>query len=452
METGQSQKVDSEQERQEWVRYAVVSTLLAIVAFVIAWQFVQPAPPTEVLIATGPETGHYQKVALEYAEVFRANGVHLNTRTTAGSVENRELLLDESAEVGVAIVQGGVVTAKDAEGKLQAVANIYLEPAWLFHRLTEKEVTLNDLAGKRVALGKAGSGTRALAQLLLDASGIKVDGDQPATFVDSGGAHAAESLKSGTIDAAFFVTSPSNPIIADLLATDGIRLMSFDRSLAYTRRYPFLKTVTLPRGVVDLKRDLPNEDTQLIAAVATIVVRQDTHAAVTQLLARAALNAHRRGSLLSEPGAFPTLDYTDLPIDDDALYHLTHGPGVMERALPFWLSSLINRLLIMVVPFLFILIPLIRLAPPVYRWRIRRRIYRWYARLRAIDSRLRAKQSVEALDTNRNLMAELEKEVGDLRVPLSYMDQFYNLRLHMSQVRGRLESAQTESGNDDAGN
>jgi TRAP-type uncharacterized transport system substrate-binding protein len=461
---------------------------LAVILFGMAWFFAEPAPPKRVVIATGPADGAYYQFAQEYAKVFEANGLTLEVRQTAGSVENYQLLQDDASGVSVAIVQGGVAP-RETKIPLQGIASLYVEPVWVFYRAeldkrpagatgsasgsaaAGREPQLADLRGKRIAVGPEGSGTRAVALQLLAANGIVDVGagldTQPATapalsptstpgagktaeLLSLGGQGAADALKADKVDAAFFVISPQSPVVRSLLQPDsaGVRLMGFDRPRAYAQNFPFLTGTTLVRGVIDLQRDLPRRDVDLVAPVASLVARADLHPAVVPLLIEGATKAHERGGPLAEPGAFPSMKYLQFPVGDSAREYFASGPPFLQRYLPFWLAALLGRMKILLVPMLTLLLPLMRIAPPLYQWRVRRRIYRWYLVLGTIDRRLREPPGA-GYDYARELrlLDQLEKELGEVDVPLSYMAEFYNLRLHAEYLRRRLTEARRAAGN-----
>ena len=113
---------------------------------------------------------------------------------------------------------------------------------------------------------------------------------------------------------------------------------------------------------------------------------------------------------------------------------------MLYRTLPFWIASTVDRLAILAIPLITVLIPLMRIAPPTLRWRIRRRIYRWYRQLRVIDDDLgRADLPPQRLAADRDQLRELDDEVSETDVPLSYMEEFYNLRLHIAYMRQRVD-------------
>jgi len=203
---------------------------------------------------------------------------------------------------------------------------------------------------------------------------------------------------------------------------------------------PYLTAVVLHQGVVDLKKNLPQRDIHLLAASTYLAIHRETHRSIVQLLIEAAKRDQTRLSLLAEPGYFPSLNHIDLPIASEADYFFQRGPNILHRHLPFWLASLVDRLAILIIPLLAIMIPLFRVAPPALRWRVRRRIYRWYKKLRVIDADLmRSDTPVELIQQDLKLVSHFEDDVANTDVPLSYMEEFYNLRLHVAYIRERLE-------------
>ncbi len=427
--------------RREWLRPAAIVTAVVAVVVAVAWQFVEPAPPGKVVIATGAASGAYHAVAREYAGLFEAAGFELLVRETAGSVENYALLTTPDSGVEVAIVQGGTAPEELVRSEeLTALASLYLEPLWVFYRGEPGLGRLARLAGRRIAVGAEGSGSRALALALLKAGGATGE-SSGTTLVELGGDEAAAALREGSVDAALFVMAPTAPLLTELLATPGLQLMSFEQAQAHARRLRFLSPVTLYRGSMDLVRDLPHRDVQLVAPAAVLVARKKVHPAVVELLTEAALKAHREGDLLSEPGTFPSTTLTALPVNEQARYYLEHGPSFLRRVLPFWLAALVNRFVVLVVPLFMVLVPLLRLTPPLYRWSMRSRIYRWYAQLREIDERVLGTTEPEQARKDLHLIELLEHEIAGVKVPLSYMDEFYSLRLHLAYIRGRLEQS-----------
>lgn len=408
---------------------------VAVAGVLVAAWFIKPAPPRRVVFAAGPESGAYAAFARDYARTFEDVGIEFDVVPTAGTVANLELLLE--GKVDAALVQGGVSSRLDDEqrGRLQSVLATFYEPLWLVSRAEQPIERWSDLAGRRVAIGGEGSGTAHLAGELLKLA--VPDASRPVVVLQAS-AEALAALRAGELEALFAVVSPTAPKVLELLRDPTLHVASLDYVEAIDRRSDSLAAVRLPRGAVDLKADLPARDLDLIAATASIVVHEDTHPAVVQLLVQAAVATHAGGSLLHEPGTFPNTTMVDLPLNPEVRHYLERGPSWLQRNLPFWLASLIDRAVILAIPLMALLIPLVRSAPPLYRWRIRSRIYRWYGQIRAIDERLRHGATRQQLEDDAATLNRVDDEILEVHVPLSYMEEFYHLRLHLDLIQRRV--------------
>ncbi|MCW8847966.1 MAG: C4-dicarboxylate ABC transporter substrate-binding protein, partial [Sedimenticola sp.] len=251
---------------------------------------------------------------------------------------------------------------------------------------------------------------------------------------------AADALLNGEIEAAFFVASPMSPVVRALLDSDQIQLMNFERADAYTRTHRFLSSVTLPEGVISMRRNLPAQKTTLLAASANLVVREDLHPALMDLLLQAAQEVHNRGGWFEHKGEFPAPDYLIYPLNSEAERFYKYGPPLLQRYLPFWAATLIDRLKVMLLPFLALMIPLIKIMPPIYRWRMRSRIYRWYKQVLEIDRRLFLAEA--DLGQAQTELAKIEYEASHIDIPLSYAEELYDLRLHISLIQQKLDRLQ----------
>jgi TRAP transporter TAXI family solute receptor len=421
--------------RELWTRIAYVGPAIVIVVagFVFAYQFVRPAPPNSVVLATGHEDGAYFAFGQAYAERFRREGFELVLSQTAGSVENLRLLTDEPAEVPVAFMQGGIGTPAEHPA-LTSLGSIYFEPIWVFVRGSETPGRLTGLAGKRIAVGAAGSGTRAAALLLLADNGIT---DETAELLEMDGNQALEALAEGTVDAAFFVGAATSQTIATLLTLPEVTPMSFERAEAYVRRHAWLSKVVLPMGTLDLANNLPARDLVLLAPTATVVVTPEMHPALIDLMLLAMDDTHRQGGYLEPAGFFPTGDYVTYPLEPAARRFYERGPPFLQRYLPFSAANLIDRLWVMVLPLLTLLYPLFKILPPVYSWRMRARVTRWYKELAALDDRLNDRSIERAEATER--LDEIERSVEQVHVPAGFADRAYTLRLHIDYLRRKVD-------------
>jgi len=428
------------QLRSLWLKMWGGGIVLVIVAFAVAWFFVEPAPPDRIVIAAGPSDGAYYQFAQEYAKYFQKHGIKLEVRETAGSLENYELLKSDP-EVNLAIVQGGTAPEGiEYQAGLESLGSLFLEPVWVFYRSDENLSDLRDLAGLTVSIGEQGSGTQALATRLLVSSGVSVEDGR--RIVSLPNTEADKKLKSGEVDAIFLVGQPRSQMVQDLLRADGVKLLSFARHGAWSRYFSYLSDVKLYRGVIDLKRDIPQQDVDLIAPAANLVATTDLHQAFVPLLLEAASESHGKGNPIVSDKEFPNLKLIEFPVNRMARSFFESGPPMLQKHLPFWVASFIDRGKILLIPILTLLFPLFKIAPPLYRWRIRSRIYRWYRLLREIEADLKDTPARETLEHHQAAIREMHAELDELTsVPLSYMEEFYNLRLHVEYVGRRVERA-----------
>src|SRR5215472_884385 len=415
--------------RDFWSLVLPVVAIL-VVAFWIAFQFVQPAPPRKVVMAGGAEGGAYENYAIQYRDALKSNGIELELRRSAGSVENLKLLMDGNSGVSIAFVQGGIAKEGDDED-LMSLASLYFEPLWVFYRGPQID-RVSRLRGRRIAVGPVGSGTRPLALQVLALAGVN---PRNSTLLDLDANAAEEALARGRIDAAMIIADTNSPQIVRLLHTKGLRLMSFSQAEALTRRLTFLNHVVLPQGGMDFAANLPAHNVDLVAPTANLIVRDDIHPALISLLMQAATDIHGTTGLLRRAGDFPSDKGLDIAMSVDAERFLKSGPPFLQRHLPFWLAVFIDRM----VPVLAVLIPLVRLTPTVYAWRIKRRIFRWYGQLKVLEVDMEKAKSPAEVRALRERLEAIELSVSHIPTPLAFSDYLYNLRSHVDLVRARLD-------------
>jgi TRAP transporter TAXI family solute receptor len=414
---------------------------IVAVAFWIAFQFVQPAPPKRVVMSGGAEGGAYEGYAAQYRDLFKAEGIELELRRSAGSVENLKRLMDENAGVSIGFVQGGIAKEGDDE-ELMSLASLYYEPLWVFYRGPELD-RVSRLRGRRVAVGPQGSGTRPLALQVLSLAGLN---SRNTAFLEIDANEAADALTRGRIDAAMMIADTNSPQVARLLHAKNVRLMSFAQAEALTRHLSFLSHVVLPEGGMDFAANLPPRDVHLVAPTANLVVREDIHPALITLLMQAATEIHGGAGLLRKPGDFPSAKGLDIAMSLDAERYLKSGPPFLQRHLPFWLAVFIDRMVVMLVPVLAILIPLVRFTPTVYAWRIKSRIYRWYGKLKVLEVDMEKAGGAAEVGALRERLDSIEQSVSHIAMPLAFSEYLYNLRSHVELVRARLDKLAQSAG------
>ena len=409
--------------------------LLTLAAFAVAYHFVQPAPPRHIVMATGSKDGVYYYYGRMYRDLMAQQGIDVTIDETAGSIANIDLLNRNEADV--AFVQGGT-RSDEGDTPLRSLASLYFEPIWVFVRNDLPVARLADLRGRRVAVDGEGSGTRVIALQLLADTGL--DGTTVA-ISPLGGADAAAALREGKLDAAFFIIPANAPSVHALFAAPGVRLLAIDRAAAYRLQHRFLSLLTLPEGAIDLAAGLPPADTVLLAPAANLVVRDDFHPALAELLLNEARKIHGYAGLFEDAGEFPSRKYLEYPIADAAQRFFDSGPSFLQRYLPFWAANLVDRLKIMLLPLVALAYPFFKVIPPTYDWRMRSRINRWYRELQSIEHSLEAGATRDELSRRLAELEALEDRVRHLTMPVAYGNPLYSLRLHIAMLRDELRAA-----------
>lgn len=424
-------------------------TLLAALLLLVAYWLLNPTPPKKLVLATGPEQGAYAEFGKRYQAQLAQFGVEVELRATQGSAENLALLQDEASGVGVAFVQGGADRLRQPDEPaltgLVSLGSLFHEPIWVFYRQALAQQRLGRaqldrlalLKGWKLNIGAPGSGVTNVMLRLLAANGLELSDIDPQRL---GQTEATVELLEGRIDAVAFASAPEAPLVQMLLLTPGIGLLDFAQAEAYARRLPILAPVTLPRGIVKLEADLPSSDVRLVAPTAMLVVREDTHPALQQLLVQAAHTIHGDAGWFQERGEFPSARNSELPIAAEAERYLRSGPPLLQRYLPFWLANLVDRMWVVLASIIVVLIPLSRVLPPLYELRVRSRVFRWYGRLRQIEDGVAEADEPHEAQALMDELDGLDARVRRLNVPLSHADELYALRSHIGLVREQLRA------------
>jgi hypothetical protein len=417
---------------RETLKYWGPSLVLLFLGFWISLKFVKPAPPRSIRMATGIAEGAYQEVATRYRDILTGYGIDLELVSTQGALENLELL--NSGAVDLGFVQGGLASQGDYP-KVEALASVFKEPLWIFCHEKLQAEDIGSFKGLRIAVGPEGSGTRPVAMALLNINGVNAENSE---ILPLAGRSAVRGLREGTIDVAFAIISPRAPVVREFLELEGITVMPLDRYETYCRLFSYLSATKITEGLIDLDADLPPRSIMLIAPTAVLATNSSLHPALIPLLLEVAEKVHGGGGLLEEAGQFPSSLYLDLPQNESARRYLKDGPSFLAKWLPFWVANLLDRFMIMLVPLLTLFIPVVKMTPPVIRWQIRRRIYRWYKILRSVDQHLYEDSGLEQIEDDIAVLRRMEAEVAEVSVPLSYMEEFYHMRTHIAFIMDRL--------------
>ncbi|HWD94753.1 MAG TPA: TAXI family TRAP transporter solute-binding subunit [Verrucomicrobiae bacterium] len=419
---------------------AAAATVLFILAVMVAAVFwsIHSAPPRTLIITSGPAGSSYERIAERYRDILSSNGVTLKILPSEGSVENLRRLSDPHFRVDIGFVQTGE-TEVDNQATLLSLGSISHQPLLIFYRSSAPVNILSDFAGKKLAVGAPGTGTRTLALTLLATNGVRADG--ATTFLDLDADDAAKAFLDGKVDAVFLMgDSASAQIMRTLLHAPGIQMYDFKQADGYTRRFAYLNRLDLPQGSIDFGKDLPPNDVRLIGPTVELVARAGLHPALCDLLLEAAREVHGNASLLQHRGEFPAPLQQELKIDPEAARYYTSGKTFLYRSLPFWLASLVNRLLVAFVPMVLLLIPGLKLVPTAYKLRTQLRIYRWYRNLLKVERELFGEIPPGKREELRQQLDQIEELVNRMKVPASFAGQFYGLREHIAFVRQRIEN------------
>ncbi len=425
-------------------RDLLVTLLPAVVALAFAtWgllRFVRPAAPRTVTISTGPDGSSFQRAAERYQKAFARAGVTLKLAPSNGSLENLRRLADPRADVEVGFVQVGVKLPEPAPGErrreLASLGTVSRQPLYILVSAARPPERLSELAGKDVVIGPEGSGTRVLALNLLKANGIEPGG--ATRLLDLDDDLVGDALATGGVDAAFLMGDSASPrVIRELIERPGVHVVQLSQTEAYLRRFQDLDRIVIPMGAYDFARNLPATDLTLVASSVELVARADLHPAISDLLMETMREVHGRPFLLQRAGEFPAPREHDLPLSADARRYYDSGKRWLYRMMPFWAASLADRFLVVFLPLVLLLVPVLRVFPTVYRWRVRQRVYRIYGALLELERDLKA-GTVEDRAPLLERLEAIERRADALKLPLGYADQLYVLREHIVFVRTRL--------------
>ncbi|WP_419770540.1 MAG: TAXI family TRAP transporter solute-binding subunit [Candidatus Marinarcus sp.] len=408
--------------------------IFVFLAFFVTSRFIEPAPEKKLIIAAGSLDGTYYKTAMEYKKLLEQDKVEVTILQTAGSIENAQLL--EAKKADIAFIQNGILTSKQKEN-LESLASIYYEPLWVFYKSKGFQINyIIELIGQKTSIGTQGSGTQDLSLTILNDNGIN---ESNSTLLNYTTQDAKEALLKGEIDAMVLVVSPNAPIIKELLENPTINILSIKRARAYSQKYSFLTTLTLYEGTMDLYKNLPYNNINLLATTANLVSREGISDELIRLFLKKVKMTHTKKTLFSQENEFPNLNNLETKINSEAQKYFENGDSWLESIFPYWIASNIDRLKILIIPFLTLLFPLFKGVMPLYRWTMRSKIYKWYDDINDIDKtipRLTHEELLSNLATIENLKIEISNQT---KVPLAFMGEYYNLLLHVEMVITKIK-------------
>ena len=383
--------------------------------------------------------------------MFKRNGVTLEVRESAGSFANLKALADPESGVNAGFVQGGLTSAKDAPGLL-SIGRVAYEPLWVFHTAALTLGRLSDLKGKRVLVGPAGGGTAASGAA--PAGGQRRDGgDGDADPQRAAGLCREARQGRGRCRVPGAGGGGAHHPAAAAAAGRAPDELRQRRCLHPALSVPD-QAQPCARAWWTSRPTCRPADTVLLATTAAVLVREDAHRALVSLLAQAVQEVHAQPAvddkgdtqLFQRAGEFPLASDPEFPFADEARRVYRSGPPLLQRYVPFWVATTVDRLIVSLVVLLPILIPLVRFAPQIYSWRVRRRILYWYGALKRLEAAARKATAPEARAEHLLELDRIEAAVDDIPVPLAYSDKLYELRQHIEVVRRRLTTGVGQGG------
>lgn len=409
----------------------------AVLLIVVAMYFyVDPAPPKRLTIATGDsDQSDLAQFAKEYAEILKEDGVQLEIKSTSNPFENLKALTNDNERVDAAFVPDGLGST-EKQPYVESLGSLYYQPVWIFYRGSKPVTHIAQLEGRKISVGRNRHGTSIIAKRLLRLNGVNTK-DNP-NLVNLDAASAAEALKKGEIDAAFFILPPESPLILDLFLAKDIHVLDNEQAEGIERNNPTFHHLVLARGSIDLKNDKPDRDIDMVGTTTTLLVRDDLHPALQFLLLKAATQLHADPGIFEARGEFPSNKDDAFPLSSDARQYYKSGGPFWQRYLPFWLAVWVGRFIFLVIPFLAIVLPLLRTAPKIYFWRLRQRIYRSYGELKHLETQIGPNPTIQEYEDFLLRLDAIEARVNKIRVPQSLTEYVYSLRLHIQLVRDSL--------------
>jgi hypothetical protein len=356
--------------------------------------------------------------------------VELAIRNAAGAVEDLDLLRNPASGVQAALTTFGFTQPSDPE-TLYSLGGIFDAAIFIFYRSSDAITQFTQLGGKRASIGLPGTALRALMLQVLKATNAL---DDSIHLLDLDSGESIDALIAGEIDVAIVPQLDGSPL-QRVLEAPGIRLMSVAQAEAIAKTVPGLKHVVLWRGLVDLSRDIPNSNIDLLASRNRLLVRKDLHPALQYLLLGAMREVHWPAGPFNSLGEFPAEEPNDLPLSPTAEAFYRSGPTFWQRYTSFWLTSLLSRIVFFVIPVAAAMIPVIGLARPLLRWLHVRRIDRLHRALGNLERELaHGPDKLRFAEYGRRI-AEIENAVQSLKVARPFEADLHRLRIHLRMVQ-----------------
>ena len=414
---------------------SVLPYLLALLFIAAgAYWLIDPAPPKTIFIAVSKHNPDSHAFAQLYGALLQEDGIKLEIREADGPLQILDELRSDTSRVDMAFLQSGTASAESSVG-IVSLGSLYYNPLWIFSRKGHRIAHLSALKGRRIAIGNPSTGTSILSRIILNAAGVT---EQNSKLVALGDDAAADALQHGTVDAIFLSGLPNSPLVQHLAADPHLAMADLDEAEAFSRQFTFLHHLVLPEGALNLEHNVPSHPVNLLVPTVTLVARESAHPALVYLMLKVIKRVHSVAGVLQAENEFPSDKDTDFELSTQARKFYESGLPFFDRYLPFWAATFLNRVLIVLLPLIALTIPITRLAPSVYAWLVKSRIYKLYGELRYLETQLHNTQHPLDAATCRKELDAIEVRVNHLRLPVAFSSHLYELRTHIALVRSQI--------------
>ena len=410
-----------------------LSGLAILIAVAVAVVKLFLLPPSSIDIAAGPKGSYLYEIAQKYKVEFEKAGVQVNVMETSGTLENLEHVSHPDKMIEFGFLEGGAADRRDFPS-LESLGSIAYAPIWVFYRNDLGSIyDINELKGKRIAIGGISQGIHANALDLLNAVGINSSNSKLSNI---GREEALKALHSNQIDAMFYSAPAEDPLVKILFNDASLKPLQWPDAEGIARNLREYHVLNLPFGAIDLANSMPAKDMKVLATTITVITKKDTHSALIYLMMGVMDDIHEAPSIMHAENEFPSDKDVDFPLSNDAEdYYKKGGKPFLQRYLPYWAASFLGKLLLILVPLLAIFYPLSQSYPAIQQWYYTHRVNRFYDQLVKIEKRLDDGADREIIKYDiQVLRAEIELLIKLEKIPNMYTNLLYDLRWHVSQV------------------
>lgn len=412
---------------------SVPVVLLIVLASWATLHLLSPAPPNKIVILGGPKGSSFDLNAHRYAELIKLHGLKVEVIETEGSEENLDILQNQKSKADIGFVQNSSSLGENTS-HLVSLGTVWVQPLLVFYRGEDLNF-ITQLKGKRVAIGPDDSATNEFVDEVLRQNGM---GKHDLTALLLEPEDSIKALVKNKVDAIFLTGElVSVERVNQIMDIPGIKVMNFEQAEGYTREFKFLSQLDIPEGAFNLGKNIPHRKIHLIGTSVELVAKDTLHPALSDLIVAASREVNGKPNMFRDRKEFPKLIEHTIPISEEAQRYYTSGSPFLYKKLPFWLASFLDRIFIILLPLALVLVPASRVIGPIYKWRIRSKIYKWYGALMKIELELGGELDDAAKANLISQILDIQTKVNAIVLPLAYANELYALREHVEYVKAR---------------